>query len=94
MCSSFTWGTVYVHYLLGLPLVYALRSATPNGFMLFVKLTYSPVMLRPIESSYLLRCSIPSTSNLVHRVPFVLLSLTTHCPTLSYAFCVHCCHQY
>ena len=46
MCSSFTWGTVSVHYLLGLPLVYALPSATPNGFMLLVKLTYSPVMLR------------------------------------------------
>ena len=35
MCSSFTWGTVSVHYLLGLPLAYALRSATPNGLMLF-----------------------------------------------------------
>ena len=34
MCSSFTWGTVSVHYLLGLPLAYALRSATPNGLML------------------------------------------------------------
>ena len=39
MCSSFTWGTVSVHYLLGLPLAYALRSATPNGLMLLVKLT-------------------------------------------------------
>ena len=53
MCSSFTWGTVSVHYLLGLPLAYALRSATPNGLMLLVKLTYSPVMLRPIDSFYL-----------------------------------------
>ena len=58
MCSSFTWGTVSVHYLLGLLLVNALRSATPNGLMLLVKLTYSPVMLRPIESFYLPRCSI------------------------------------
>ena len=53
MCSSFTWGAVSVHYLLGLPLAYALRSATPNGLMLLMKLTYSPVMLRPIESPYL-----------------------------------------
>ena len=53
MCSSFTWGAVSVHYLLGLPLAYALRSATPTGLMLLVKLTYSPVLLRPIESSYL-----------------------------------------
>ena len=52
MCSSFTWGTVSVHYLLGLPLAYALRSATPNGLMLLVKLTYSPVMLRPIDSFF------------------------------------------
>ena len=51
MCSSFTWGTVSVHYLLGLPLAYALRSATPNGLMLLVKLTYSPVMLRPMSWS-------------------------------------------
>ena len=36
MCSSFTWGTVSVHFLLGLPLAYALRSATPNGLMLFL----------------------------------------------------------
>ena len=39
MCSSFTWGAVSVHYLLGLPLAYALRSAMPNGLMLMVKLT-------------------------------------------------------
>ena len=50
MCPSFTWGTTSVHYLLGLPLAYALRSATPNGLMLLVKLMYSPVLLRPIES--------------------------------------------
>ena len=52
MCSSFTWGIVSIHYLLGLPLAYALRSATPNGLMLLVKLTYSPVILRPIDSFY------------------------------------------
>ena len=46
MCSSFTWGTVSVHYLLGLPLVYALRSATPNGFMLLVVLLAA--LLHPI----------------------------------------------
>ena len=55
MCSSFTWGVVSVHYLLGLTLAYALR----NGLMLLVKLTYSPVLLRPIESSYLPKCSHP-----------------------------------
>ena len=70
MCSSFTWGTVSVHYVLGPPLAYALRSATPNGLMLLVNLTYSPVMLRPIESFYLPRCSILSPSNLVHCVLF------------------------
>ena len=58
MCSNFTSGTVSVHYLLGLPLLYALRSATPNGLMLLVKLMYSPVMLGPIKSSYLPRCSM------------------------------------
>ena len=36
---TFTWGAVSVHYPLGLPLAYALRSATPNGLMLMVKLT-------------------------------------------------------
>ena len=41
MRSSFTSGIVSVHYLLGLPLAYALRSATPNNLMLLVKLTYS-----------------------------------------------------
>ena len=61
MCPSFTWGTASVHYLLGLPLAYALRSATPNSLMLLVKLTYSPVLLRPIESLCLL-------------VPYVLFS--------------------
>ena len=70
MCSSFTWGIVSVHYLLGLPLAYALHSATPNGLMLLVKLTYSPVMLRPIESFYLPRCSILSPSSVVHCVLF------------------------
>ena len=73
MCSSFTWGTVPVHYLLGLPLAYALCSATPNGLMLLVKLTYSPVMLRPIDSFYFPRCSILSPSNLVHCVLFTPL---------------------
>ena len=62
MCSSFTWGAASVHYLLGLPLAYTLHSATPNGLMLLVKLTYSPVLLRPIDSSYLPRCFIPTTS--------------------------------
>ena len=70
MCSSFTWGTVCVHYLLGLRLAYALHNATPNGLMLLVKLTYSPVMSRPIESFYLPRCSILSASSLVHCVLF------------------------
>ena len=70
MCSSFTWGTVSVHYLLGLPLAYALRSATPNGLMLLVKLKYSPVMLRPIESFYPPRCFILSPSSFVHCVLF------------------------
>ena len=53
MCSSFTWGTVSVHYLLRLPLEYAFRSATPNGLMLLLKLTYSRAMLSPIDSLYL-----------------------------------------
>ena len=39
MCSSFTWGVVSVHYLLGLPLAYALHGVTANGLMLMVKLT-------------------------------------------------------
>ena len=72
MCSSFTWGTVSVHYLLGLPLAYALRSATPNGLML-VKLTYSPMMLRRMDSFYFPRCSILSPSSLVHCVLFTPL---------------------
>ena len=73
MCSSFTWGPVCVHNLLGLPLAYALRSATPNGLMLLAKLTYSLVMLRPIDSFYFPRCSILSPSILVHCVLFTLL---------------------
>ena len=73
MTSSFTWGTVSVHYLLGLPLAYALRSATPNGLMLFVKLTYSPMMLRPKDSFYFPRCSILSPFSLVHCVLFTPL---------------------
>ena len=73
MRSSFTWGTVSVHYLLGLPLAYALRSATPNGLMLLVKLTYWPGMLRPIDSFYFPRCSILSPSSLVHCVLFTPL---------------------
>ena len=73
MCSSFTWGTVSVHYLLGLPLAYALRTATPHGLMLLVKLTYSPVMLRPIYSFYFPRCSILSHFSLVHCVLFTPL---------------------
>ena len=35
MCPSLTWGTCSVHYLLGLPLVYAPHSATPNGWFFF-----------------------------------------------------------
>ena len=70
MCSSFTWGVVSVHCVLGLPLAYALRNATPNGLMVLVKLTYSPVMLRPIESFYLPRCSILLPSSFVHCVLF------------------------
>ena len=73
MCSALTWGIVSVHYLLGLPLAYALRSATPNSLMLLVKLTYSPVMLRPIDSFYFPRCSILSPSSLVHCVLFAPL---------------------
>ena len=73
MCSSFTRGTVSIHYLLGLPLAYALRSATPNGLMLLVKLTSSPVMLRPIDSFYFPRCSILSPSSLIHCVLFTPL---------------------
>ena len=41
-------GTCSVHYLLGLPLVYAPHSATPNGFVLFVKLK-CPLMLLPSD---------------------------------------------
>ena len=48
MCPSLTWGTCSVHYLLDLPLMYAPRSATPNGFLLFVKLA-CPLMLLPSE---------------------------------------------
>ena len=78
MCSGVTWGAVSVHYLLGLPLAYALCGATPTGRMLLVKLTYSPVLLRPIESSYLPRCSFPSTS-IWFAVCFLLsLSLSRH----------------
>ena len=73
MCSSITWGTVSVHYLLGLALAYALRSATPNGLVLLVKLSYSPVMLRPIDSFYFSRCPMLSPSSLVHCVLFAPL---------------------
>ena len=52
MCPSFIWGTTSVHYLLGLPLAYALRSATPNGLMLLVKLTYSPVCFGPTHAPF------------------------------------------
>ena len=83
MCPSFTWGTASVHYLFGLPLAYALRSATPNGLMLLVKLTYSPVLLRPIESLCLWS-----------PMCFFFLALTTHCPALSSVFWVPCCRQY
>ena len=83
MCPSFTWGTASIHYLLGLPLAYALRSATPNGLMLLVKLTYSPVLLRPIESPCLWS-----------PMCFFLLALTTHCPALPSVFWVPCCRQY
>ena len=55
MCSSFTWGAVSVHYLLGLPLAYALRNATPNGLILMVKLSctapYFTTALLSITSS-------------------------------------------
>ena len=78
MCSSFTWGTVSVHYLLGLPLAYALHSAMPNGRTLLVQLTYSPVMLRPIDSFYFPRCSILSPSSLIPCVLFTPLPHDTH----------------
>ena len=89
MCSSFTWGTGSVHYLLGLPLAYALRSVTPNGFMLLVKLTYSPVMLRPMESFYLPRCSILSPSSLVHCMLFSPLPHDTLSCSIFRLLCAH-----
>ena len=95
MCSSFTWGTVSVHYLLRLPLEYAFRSATPNGLMLLLKLTYSRAMLSPIDSLYLPWCSSFSSfgcSSLCMCVFF--LPFTTHCPTLFSVSCVTCCRQY
>ena len=89
MCSSFTWGIVSVHYLLGLPLAYALRSSTPNGLMLLVKLTYSPVMLRPIDSFYFPRCSILSPSSLAHCVLFTPLPHDTlSCSIFRLVHCV------
>ena len=102
MCPSFTRGTASVHYLLGLPLAYALRSATPNGLMLLVKLTYSPVLLRPIESVCLwspmcfflprphdtLSCSIFRLLGAL--LPSVPASLSPGCP-LRLAFMASAC---
>ena len=68
MCFSFTWGAVSVHYLLGLPLADALRTATPNGLMLMVKLLLSPVLLRHIDSSFLPRCFLPANSCFVSHI--------------------------
>ena len=49
MCSSF-------HYLLGLPLAYALRSATPNGLMLMVY-----VLLFALPRGFLFLFALPTS---------------------------------